>query len=151
MLTFAELTTIFNLIIMALLLFGVLLLIDKCRPSKLYVTYVTQRKGGHPVYHHAILDRKVDPLEWITSKDSKDKNIFYRIAYVQPVTSKVHINMKKPADDNTGVRSMNNGRFESRYAQDNQQQNDNRDQGYNREGYNRNNHYQQKRKFAYQG
>jgi hypothetical protein len=144
----ADLIMILNPIITAVLLFGLLLLKDKWfRPAKQYVTYVTQRKGGQPVYHHAVLDRKVDPLEWITSKDSKDKNIFYRIAYVQPVISKTQISTMKPADDGNGVWSMNNGRFENRYAQRDQATNGNENQ---RPYYQQDNRYNGNRNFAYQ-
>lgn len=147
----AELIIALNPIITAVVVISLLMLKEKwVRPGKLYVTYVTQRKGGQPVYHHAVLDKKVDPLEWITNKDSKDKNIYYRIAYVQPVHSKVHLHMMKPADDGTGVWSMNNGRFENRLNKDYQRNPDTREQTYNREEFNKNNGYQQNRNFAYQ-
>lgn len=161
MLSFTELFAILNPLITAILLVIAFYLKDRLsRTNKLYVTYVTQRKGGHPVYHHAVLENNVDPLEWITNKDTKDKNIYYRITYVQPVRSNKHINTMKPVDDSTGVWSPQNGSFERKPynnnyrnppVQDNRGYQDNRGPQNNR-GYQNNPPYQPRNEnnFGYQ-
>jgi len=149
MLSFTELLAIFNPVLTVALLMLAVYVKDKLsRTNKLYVTYVTQRKGGQPVYHHAVLEKNVDPLEWITTKDSKDKNIYYRIAYVQPVKSHKHINTMKPVDDSTGVWSAQNGHFE-RKPYDNNYRNP---QAQDNRGYPNNRPYQPKNEnnYAYQ-
>jgi len=45
-----------------------------------FITYVTQKCGGSPIFHQTII--KGDPVDWILKRSSEDKSIYYRLLFV---------------------------------------------------------------------
>ena len=44
-----------------------------------FITYATQKRGGYPIYHQAII--KGHPVNWIQQRSQEDKSIYYRLLY----------------------------------------------------------------------